>query len=440
LDALTSTLYATESSRAYWVAMSHIKYDGVLGPAAKITELQASIDPDTLLNAMRSLEHSPVAIALASLSGELLSINVKAEQIFGIAHGIAPSGHYVADAFSEASHFATLEAVARDGRERHFEMFSAQGSGRHFFCKLARIEAGNGIPAWLALGMFEYDHRSSDNVSTIDAAETARIIHPLVGLATWKIRTGDDNNLLDSTMLWSQELFRLLNAKPSLRRQTLRDYLEFVVADDRDAVLLALSRSLSDGSIVSVVYRLQPQNGAAKLVASRAMPVRDPASELTREIWGVEQDVTSMFDGHPPSQEKASILDAVASSMEGPIFAVDRELRFTYFNDFVRKEMGEVFGTDPEIGKKAIGASHRRARRRVMLRNLRHALGGTRIVDEILIPCDKLIARHYELTYSPIVNATITTGVAVFGVRLKRDPGFLMPSLGANGRPTIIHA
>jgi hypothetical protein len=75
-----------------------------------------------------------------------------------------------------------------------------------------------------------------------------------------------------------------------------------------------------------------------------------------------------------------------------------------------------------------------------MLRNLRHALGGTRIVDEILIPCDKLIARHYELTYSPIVNATITTGVAVFGVRLKRDPGFLMPSLGANGRPTIIHA
>ena len=202
------------------IVMSHVKVDRKLQPLAKITDAQPSPNPETALNALRALEYCPVAIALASLSGELVSMNAEAEQIFGIAHGRPLSGHYIADAFVEVSHLAALEAVARDGRERHFEMFrtNQHGSRRRFLCKLARIAAGNGIPAWLALGMLEYDDEFCGSVQAI----------------------------------------------------------------------------------------------------------------------GAEQDITSIFVGRPPSHEKASILDTVASSIEGPIYAIDCELRFTYFNDFVR--------------------------------------------------------------------------------------------------------
>jgi PAS domain-containing protein len=424
------------------IAMNAVEDNGKLDLVSKIAEVQPSPNREAALNATRALEHCPVAIALASLSGELLSINAEAAGIFGISHGESLSGRYIADTFVEASHLAALEAVARDGRARQFELFSRkeEGLGRRFLCRLARITAANGIPAWLALGMFEYGDQFYVDGPSGSTAKTASDIHQLAGLATWMIRGDDDADLGASTMEWSPELFRLLNAKPSLRRLTLHDYLEFVAADERDAVLVALSRSFADGASVSVVHRLQPDNGASKVVASRATPIRDPVAGLTRDIWGVDQDVTSIFEGRLPSHEKASILDSLASNMEGPIYAVDREFRFTYFNEFVRREMRDVFGADPEVGVKAIGVGHRRARRKVMLGNLRRALGGARIVEEVLIPCDKLTARYYELTYSPIVVGSMTTGVAVFGVRLKRDPNFLTSSVRSKRRATAMHA
>jgi hypothetical protein len=382
----------------------------------------AFLNPDAVANAIRALEYSPAAIVLASLSGELLCINVEAERIFDIAHGKALKGRYIAEIFSEQLHLSYLEAVARDGQERQFDMFrTSDGAGsRHFLCKLTRVPERNGIPAWLVLVVFEHDHRTSADDATIDDVETARIIRQLSGIAVWKIRRDDDKEWADSTMQWSEELFYLLNLNPALRRQTLRDYMEFVFPEDREAVFAALSRSLTEGSKFEAVYRLTPKNSTAKVMASRAIAIRDPVTGKTREMWGVEQDVTPIFGGQLLPREKASILDTVASSMDGPLYAVDREFRLIYFNEFFREGMQRVFGVDARLGNK-VADDDQCSRRKTILSNIRRALAGTRMVEEISIPLDASAARHYELTYSPIRSASTTIGVVVFGVPSTRD-------------------
>jgi len=52
-----------------------------------------------------------------------------------------------------------------------------------------------------------------------------------------------------------------------------------------------------------------------------------------------------------------------------------------------------------------------------VLGHLRRALTGARVVEELPIPYDDSIVRHYELTYSPMKSDATTGGVTVFGAR-----------------------
>lgn len=378
-----------------------------------------AIKPASVANAMRALENCPAAICLASLSGELLYINAKAEIIFGVAHGADTNGRYISDLFSEKSQLAELEAVARDGIERQFEMFREVGElgRRHLLCKLSRLSEDSGIPAWLVFVVFENDHRTALEEAVIDDAETLRIIRQIGGIAAWKMHLQEGQEWNANAMQWSNEVFTLLNVNRTAVLQTPRAYFDFVQTEDRRGMLAALQKALAEGSRYEAVYRLRPKNGAAKVILSRAILVREQASDAPQELWGIEQDISAAFSGLVP-HSKASILDTVASAIDGPIYAVDRNCRFIYFNDFVRDGMRVLYGIEAEIGKRVFDFPDHRARRKILMANFRRAFGGVRVVEKIALPFDKSSTQVFEITYAPIMNASAITGVSVFGVRV----------------------
>ena len=115
--------------------------------------------------------------------------------------------------------------------------------------------------------------------------------------------------------------------------------------------------------------------------------------------------------------EKAAILDTIAANMEAPVYAVDRDLRYTYFNSFFAFMLRRVYGVDAVLGEKAYEAVADDGRRRTVLGHLRRALAGTRVVEEVPVSVDDAMVRRYELTYSPLRSGAVTGGVTVFGIR-----------------------
>ena len=372
---------------------------------------------DIFSGGMLTLEQSPAALGLATLAGDLFFLNTRAQRLFGIASGTPLAGRNLADLCTEAGQLATLEAVARDGRERNLSVYREAGAATavRMLLRLSRIAGYGGIPTWIAFAAVERDD-SADGDAPLSEAESMSILRRLASLAAGKMRIDDSGQWVNNTMQRSAGLHPLL--KPGSSRLPSRSFLDFLAREDREGTRAGLEKSLQSGTRFEAVYRLNPRNGAAKVVLSRAVVAADEECSGAATMFGMVHDITSALGGEMRPYEKAAILDTIVTSLEAPVYAVDHDLRYTYFNPFFSLTMRPGYGTDAVLGEKAYESIPDDARRRAVLGHLRRALAGARVVEEIRICLDDAVSRRYDLTYAPIESgAAPGGGVAVFGVR-----------------------
>ena len=378
---------------------------------------------DDFAGGMLTLEQSPAALGLATLAGDLFFLNTRAQRLFGIAPGTPLGGRNLAEICTEAGQLAALEAVARDGRERNLSVYREAGAATalRMLLRLTRVAGYGGIPTWIAFAAVERDD-SADDDAPLGEAESMSILRRLTSVAAWKMRIHDCGQWSNNTMQWGAGLHPLLNLKPGSSRLPAHSFLDFVAREDREGTRVALEKSLQSGARFEAVYRLNPRNGAAKVVLSRAVVAADEECSGAPTMFGTVHDITSALGGEMRPYEKAAILDTIAMSLEAPIYAVDRDLRYIFFNPFFALTMRHVYGTDAVLGEKAYESISDDGRRRAVSGHLRRALAGARVVEEIRISLDDAVPRRYDLTYAPIKNgAAPAGGVTVFGVR-RPDP------------------
>jgi PAS domain S-box-containing protein len=379
---------------------------------------------DTSSDGALALEHSPAALGLTTLAGDLIYLNPRAERLFGLTPGADLAGRNLADICTETGQRATVEAVARDGHERQMYIHrKMNGAGTvRVLCKLTRIAGYEGIPTWLAFAGLGCDDPQAAVDEPLDEAESLAIMRRLMNLSAWKMRIEDYDHWADSPMRWGAGIESLLNLKPGGPKVTPRSFLDCIAREDREAIRAALEKSLLNGFRFEAVYRLTSRNGSSKIVFSRAALVADESAGSAPTLVGMVQDITSVLGGEVRPYEKAAILDTIAANLEAPVYAVDRDLRYIYFNSFFGLTMRQLYGVDPALGEKAFESVPDPGRRRTVLGYLRRALSGARVVEEVPICLDGSIVHRYELTYSPMRGAVATGGVAVFGVRSPRVP------------------
>jgi PAS domain-containing protein len=283
--------------------------------------------------------------------------------------------------------------------------------------RLSRVAGYGGIPTWIAFAALERED-SADTEVPLGESESMSILRRLSSLAVWKMRIDDPGQWVNNTMQWDAGLHPLLNLKPGSGRLTARGFLDLVAREDRDGTRTALARSLQGGPRFEAVFRINPRNGSAKVVLSRTVVATDEESSGTPTMFGVVHDITSALGGETRPYEKSAILDTIATGLEAPVYAVDRDLRYTYFNPFFALTMRHVYAADAVLGEKAYESIPDDGRRRAVLSHLRRALAGARVVEEIRITLDDAVPRRFDLTYAPIKSgAAPGGGVAVFGVR-----------------------
>jgi len=163
---------------------------------------------DAFSSGMVALEHSPAALGLATLAGDLLYLNASGERLFRLTRGASLAGRNLADICSDPGQQGALEAVARDGRERSLLIRAGsatpdtrreapEGAPRPVLCKLTRIDGYGGIPTWLAFAGIERDDATADGDAPLGEAESMSIVRRLASVAAWKMR-------IDTAESWTQ--------------------------------------------------------------------------------------------------------------------------------------------------------------------------------------------------------------------------------------------
>jgi PAS domain S-box-containing protein len=131
-------------------------------------------------------------------------------------------------------------------------------------------------------------------------------------------------------------MFRLLAVDPSLGAPSLRDLVESLHPEDRDAVSTSLSRLVDTGEPWSAELRSDPARGPVRHLLANALPVRDRDGRLVRVV-GTLQDIT---ERKAAEGERELLIHTVESSLN-EIYLFDAgNLRFRFANNGALNNLG----------------------------------------------------------------------------------------------------
>ncbi|MBI5351984.1 MAG: PAS domain S-box protein [Chloroflexi bacterium] len=126
-------------------------------------------------------------------------------------------------------------------------------------------------------------------------------------------------------------------------------------------------------------------------------------------------DVTERKRLETQLQENYTVLRGIINSNPMPIFSLDREYRYTSFNETHVGVMKSLYGVEIELGHSMFEYQTVEADRVKSKPNLDRALAGEYFRDEAFSGADSRGLRYFEVIHNPIRNASgEVTGVAVF--------------------------
>ncbi|HLP30339.1 MAG TPA: PAS domain S-box protein, partial [Geothrix sp.] len=99
---------------------------------------------------------------------------------------------------------------------------------------------------------------------------------------------------------------------------------------------------------------------------------------------------------------QTSTLRAVIDSVHAPVFAVDRQYRYTIFNRDHAAAMKALYGVDIQIGRSLLDCMTVPEDRAVAQANLDRALGGERFVEEAYSGEELRSRQYFQISHSPI--------------------------------------
>ncbi len=113
-------------------------------------------------------------------------------------------------------------------------------------------------------------------------------------------------------------------------------------------------------------------------------------------------------------QDQLAILKGIIESAAGPIFSLDREFRYTSFNNAHAQVMRSLYGVEIAVGQSILDYQTA-ADRDIAGRNLQRALKGERFSVESFSGDDAFNRRYFEIIHNPVRDKEGSViGVAVF--------------------------
>jgi hypothetical protein len=191
--------------------------------------------------------------------------------------------------------FADWGKSGRANLEADFRIRRSDGVVRHLITH-SRVEDSEQRPLLFGL-VIDVTERRSVEMALREASERASLAARSVGIGAWEL------DLLDGTVFWDEQMWRLRGRKPRGQPPSADGRLAMVHDDDRDGARAFNEGLFEDDRPTHHEFRVMLPDGRVRWLASRSTPVRDEQGRLVRRI-GVNWDVTDRRTAEAVRQER----------------------------------------------------------------------------------------------------------------------------------------
>ena len=167
-------------------------------------------------------------------------------------------------------------------------------------------------------------------------AEGQRLSH--TASWAWNVSTGE--------VYWSPELFRIYGLDPDIAGPNYPNVLDYIHPDDRDRARDTFEQAVREEQEYELAYRVLLPNGTIRHVNNLAHPVFDDTG-IVVEFVGTTIDTTERVQAEERVRQAYERVDMLLDSISDNFFGLDKEGRFTYFNEHAANQM-RVLGRDPD--------------------------------------------------------------------------------------------
>ncbi len=167
-------------------------------------------------------------------------------------------------------------------------------------------------------------------------AEGQRLSH--TASWAWNVSTGE--------VYWSAELFRIYGLESNEVRPGYPDVLEYIHPEDRARAQQTFEEAVREVKEFELAYRVLLPNGTIRHVNSLGHPVFDDTGTVI-EFVGTTIDTTERVQSEDQVRHAHERIDMLLESISDNFFGLDKEGRFTYFNEHAAEQMRSL-GRDPD--------------------------------------------------------------------------------------------
>lgn len=127
-------------------------------------------------------------------------------------------------------------------------------------------------------------------------------------------------DIVNNSMFWSEEVFRILGIKENSIEPTLTEFMKLVVVDDRDTLKTSINRAMEKGQSFLVEYSINQKDGNSKRLACQGqVQMSKKTSGLC--LVGTIQDISSFGNrsnaSTPIASAKSKLNEAITKLKNG---------------------------------------------------------------------------------------------------------------------------
>lgn len=149
-------------------------------------------------------------------------------------------------------------------------------------------------------------------------------------------------------------------------------------------------------------------------VGNKSTPYTENDIEIVSQLGDLSWDIAERKQAEEALKEQYSILRGIIDNANALIFSVDRQYRYTSFNQGHAATMKALYGAEIEIGHSLLEYMTVPEDQETAKRNLDRALAGEVLVEEAYSGEEPRSRRYFQVSHSPIKTETEETiGVAV---------------------------
>ncbi|CAM3732385.1 hypothetical protein FSS13T_22470 [Flavobacterium saliperosum S13] len=170
-----------------------------------------------------------------------------------------------------------------------------------------------------------------------DTSRTAFLLRQTEAIA----KTGSwELDLQTQELYWSDGVYMILEFEPQSFTVDYDKGIEVIHPDDRDMAIREMNEAISRGKEYSIQKRFVTSTGTIKFIRSSGKVLFD-ATGQPHKLIGVFQDITDFVKAHQELQSVKSLVEVVATSVEGIIWEANATtFEFTYISKQVERILG----------------------------------------------------------------------------------------------------